>query len=78
MLAQIKKLKVDENKTQPKLDPRVNKELLVDKETMVDPVEARMSSNFEVQTKKNISIYTHNHLMVTNKQKYAKKKYYQI
>ena len=41
LLAQIKKLKV-EKKTQPKLDPHVNKE------TMTDPVEVGISSNVEV------------------------------
>ena len=47
LLAKIKKFKV-ENKTQPKLDPHVNKEHLVNKETMTDLVEVGISSNVEV------------------------------
>ena len=46
-LAKIKKLKV-ERKIQPKLDPHVNKEHPVNKETMNNPVEVGISSNVEV------------------------------
>jgi hypothetical protein len=62
-LAQIKKLK-DEKKTQPKLDQCVNKEPLVDKETMIDPVEVGISSNVEVQMMENPNISTNKHLMI--------------
>ena len=62
LLAQIKKLKV-EKKTQPKLDPHVNKKYPVNKETMTDPIEVGISSMLKYKKGK-YSVSTHKHLMI--------------
>lgn len=63
LLEQIKKLKHGK-KTQPKLDPHVNKEPSTDKESMNDLVEVGILSNVEVPTKENPSVSTHKHIMI--------------
>jgi hypothetical protein len=45
LLAQIKKIKSDKKTIQDKLEQLINKEPLVDKETMTEPMELQKSSN---------------------------------
>jgi hypothetical protein len=48
LLTQIKKLKSDKKSLQNKLDQLINKESLVDKETMIEPMELEKSSDVNI------------------------------
>jgi hypothetical protein len=45
LLTQIKNIKSDKKTVQDKLEQLINKESLVDKETMIEPMELHKSSN---------------------------------
>jgi seryl-tRNA synthetase len=48
LLTQIQKLKSDKKSLQNKLEQLINKESLVDKETMTEPMELKKSSNVKI------------------------------
>ena len=64
MIAHIKKLKSEKKSQQETRDQCVNKEALVDKETITNPIEVGILLDVEIQTMENPSISTNKHLLI--------------